>query len=84
MKKQEKWAQEVILNKTKSARPKLSFGFKSKDGFQVLGIRNKFIYFAFLQGLLGGYILSFLPISFIHKIVYIVRHRVYNNPQIKV
>lgn len=33
MKKQEKWAQEVILNKTKSARPKLSFGFKAKDGF---------------------------------------------------
>lgn len=33
MKKQEKWAQEVILNKTKSARPKLSFGFRSKDGF---------------------------------------------------
>lgn len=32
MKKQEKWAQEVILNKTKSARPKLSFGFRSKDG----------------------------------------------------
>ena len=33
MKKQEKWAQEVILNKTKNARPKLSFGFRSKDGF---------------------------------------------------
>lgn len=32
MKKQEKWAQEVILNKTKNARPKLSFGFRSKDG----------------------------------------------------
>ena len=32
MKKQEKWAQEVILNKTKNARPKLSFGFKAKDG----------------------------------------------------
>lgn len=33
MKKQEKWAQEVILNKTKNARPKLSFALKSKDGF---------------------------------------------------
>jgi hypothetical protein len=33
MKKQKKRAQEIILNKTKSARPKLSFGFRSKDGF---------------------------------------------------
>lgn len=32
MKKQEKRAQEVILNKTKHARPKLSFGFRPKEG----------------------------------------------------
>lgn len=32
MKKQEKRAQEVILNKTKNARPKLSFGFRAKEG----------------------------------------------------
>ena len=32
MKKQEKRAQEVILNKTKNARPKLSFGFRPKEG----------------------------------------------------
>lgn len=30
IKKQERAAQEVILNKTKSARPKLSFGLKMK------------------------------------------------------
>lgn len=30
--KQEQAAQEIILNKTKSARPKLSFGVKSKTG----------------------------------------------------
>ena len=30
IRKQERAAQEVILNKTKSARPKLSFGLKMK------------------------------------------------------
>ena len=30
IKKQERAAQEVILNKTKNARPKLSFGLKMK------------------------------------------------------
>ena len=30
IRKQEKAAQEVILNKSKNARPKLSFGLKSK------------------------------------------------------
>lgn len=33
MRKQEQAAQELILNKSKSARPKLSFGVKAKTGF---------------------------------------------------
>lgn len=32
IRKQEQAAQEVILNKTKNARPRLSFGVKSKTG----------------------------------------------------
>lgn len=33
IRKQELQSQELILNKTKSARPKLSFGVKTKTGF---------------------------------------------------
>ena len=32
IKKQERAAQEVILNKSKNSRPKLSFGLKMKTG----------------------------------------------------
>lgn len=33
MRKQEQAAQELILNKSKSSRPRLSFGVKAKSGF---------------------------------------------------